>query len=498
MKNLARFDMPLVLQRLALILFILFPVTLALIAQILSLARSWDPLKVVQIGLLVAVFLIPILAIFANPSLWASLEKRPYLLVIWVLAIAIGLRIVLIPLISTDFVTDMEDIHLFASDVYAGHPFANLKNYPNIPQATYLTLTGYVLSFVYKIFGASTTVAKMFLVALSALTTWLVYLTGREVGGVRTGFVASLLYATLPSLVCYTGVLAGDHLALPLLVLAVLIYARLFKRELTYYSLIGYALCGVVIGLVDWFRPVGMVLLVALGISVLTYQLRRRAFFQVALALIVLVISYAMVSKLSITITENIFHIKILSASQRIGAYLFVGLNPESHGGVTLDDARIIGETFQRYGVDYRAANRYLIQSAFKRLDQGELAKLLIEKFDLIWSSHIALFDYAQIGSNDQELIYLLADIESLLYLAMTLFLLVGAVAYLFRDSHPAIMTMQLFLIGFGILMLALEAQNRYTVIVLPYLILLGALGMKEAFLPGFFKFRQELQSQEE
>ena len=493
MKNLSRLDIPLVLQRFALLIFIFFPVSLALIAQVLSLVRTWDSLKAVQIGLLVGVFLVPVVAVFASPSFWAAIEKSKYFPVFWVLAIAFGLRVTLIPLISTDFISDMEDIHLFAADVYSGNPFANLSNYPNIPHATYLTLTGFVLSFIYKIFGVSTTVAKFFLVILAVLTTWLVYLTGREIADRRVGFVASLLYATLPSLICYAGVLTGDHLALPLIVLAILIYTRLIKsaQSKPYHSLIGYAICGIVIGFVDWFRPVGMILLASLLISMLLYQLRKPAFFQIALAVSVLVFSYFTVSKLAIVITENIFQTKMVSSSEKIGGYLFAGLNPESHGGVTLDDARIVGETYQRFGSDYAAANRYLVESAFDRLEEGELAKLLIEKYELMWSSHIALFDYALVGSNDQEIVYLMADIESLLYFAITLFILIGAVLYLFRQSHPAILTMQLFMLGFGVLMLFLEAQNRYVIIVLPYLILLGALGMKEAITSGFFQFTE-------
>ncbi len=483
MKALSRLDLSLVLRRVVLAIFIVFPVTLALIAQILLIVRTWDIGKAVQIVLLAGIFLLPILAVFASSSFWASIEKFNYIPVIWVLVIAIALRAVLLPLISTDFVSDMEDIHLFAVDIYSGNPFANLQNYPNIPDATYLTLTGYVLSLVYKLFGSSTTVAKLFLTILAVLTTWLVYLTGREIAGMKVGFVASLLYASLPSLICYTGVLTGDHLALPLVVLSILIQIRLYKMDQSriYSYLVGYAISGVVIGFVDWFRPVGLILLVAFIISTLIYQLRRQTLVRLALALSVLFISYFTVNNLAIRITENIFQIKMLSASEKIGGYLYVGLNPESRGGVTLDDARFVGETYQRFGADYAAANRYLIETAFDRLEEGKLTKLLIEKFDLMWSSHIALFDYSLVGSNDQELVYLLADVESLLYLVITLFILFGAISYIFRQSHPGILTMQLFMLGFAILMLVLEVQNRYVIIILPYLILLGALGMKEA-----------------
>src|SRR3990172_8680612 len=168
MKTFSRFDFALILQRLVLVIFALFPITLAAIAQVLFIFRTWDALKAVQISLLVGVFIVPVILIFISPALWAMLEKHKNLLVLWVLAIAIFLRLALIPLISTDFGSDMADIHLFAADINSGN--ANLNNYPNISYAAYLSLTSLVLSFVYKIFGASTTVAKLFLVVLSVLT----------------------------------------------------------------------------------------------------------------------------------------------------------------------------------------------------------------------------------------------------------------------------------------------------------------------------------------
>jgi hypothetical protein len=41
---------------------------------------------------------------------------------------------------------------------------------------------------------------------------------------------------------------------------------------------------------------------------------------------------------------------------------------------------------------------------------------------------------------------------------------------------------MQLFILGFTLLLLVVEAQNRYVIVVFPYLLLLEALGL-EAFL---------------
>jgi 4-amino-4-deoxy-L-arabinose transferase-like glycosyltransferase len=493
MENPSKPNAAIILQRLLLLIFIIFPVTLAIVAQGISLVHSWNFIKTVQVSLLVAVFLTPVVAVFTNHSFWAAIEKSEKSLVVWIIATAIGVRIILIPLISTDFVSDMRDIHLFAVDIYAGDPFANLDKYRYIPHATYLTMSGYVLSFVYQIFGASTAVAKLFLAFLSVLTTWLIYLVGKEIANTRVGLVGSFLYATLPSLICYTGVLVGDHFAIPLIVLAILIYARLFRpgHNKTIDILIGYALCGTVIGFVDWFRPIGVLLLISLSISLFIQELKKRAFFQMALALSVLAISFFTISKLATAITESIFKIEVFTISQRIGAYLLTGLNPESSGGLTIDDGRIIGETYRDFGADYAGANRYLIETAFARLEDGDLPKLLIEKFDLMWSNHIALFDYALIGSNDQEIVYLMAHFEALLFIVVNLFIVVGAIISFVKGSYPAVLTMQLFMLGFALLMLVMEVQNRYIVIVLPYSVLLGVMGFDDVFsLKGKFLAR--------
>ncbi len=484
MKKIFSLDMQLILHRLALVVFIVFPIGLALIAQLFRVVQNWDIVKFFQIGLAVGIFLTPVIALFVKETFWMSIEKSMPFSVLWVIVTSIGLRIVLLPLISTDFVSDMEDIHLFATDIYSGNPFANLSNYPNIPYATYLTLTGIILSSVYKVFGASATIAKFLLVLLAGLTTWLVYLTGRKVGGERVGFVAAFFYGTLPSLVCYTGVLAGDHFALPLMMAVVLLQIRLGRldQEKPSYHIAGYVLCGALIGLVDWFRPVGMTLLTALTISILVFQLRKPVLFRTVLSLAVLILSYFTVSKMAIVITENMFQTTIPSVSQRVGAYILVGLNPETAGGVNLEDAQTVGETYNRFGSDYSAANRYLTEMALERLEEGELAKLLKEKFVLIWSSHDALFDYSLIGSNDQELVNLLRDFEALLYLGITIFICINAYFSIQGQSNPANFTMQLFLLGFALLMLIFEVQNRYVIVVIPYSILLGVLGVKDIF----------------
>ena len=174
----------------------------------------------------------------------------------------------------------MEDVHFLAVDISSGHPLANLDTYPNIPSATHLNMSALVLSFVYKLFGASTTTAKLFLIVLGGLTTFLIYLVGQEIANTRVGFLAAFLFATLPSVICYTGVLAGDHLALPPIILAILIYARTNKLDnsKSFLLVLSYAIIGILAGFGDWFRPFGTILITALMISTLLYSVGKWKF----------------------------------------------------------------------------------------------------------------------------------------------------------------------------------------------------------------------------
>jgi len=177
-KNL-RLDSSFLLQRIALGIFIFFPIALSIISQILLVVHSWNFIKFLLFGFLVITFLIPIFAILAKNSIWGLIEQSKYLPIFWVLGLAIVLRIVLVQLISTNFVSDMEDVHFLAVDISHGNPIANIENYPNIPGATHLNMSALVLSFVYKLLGASTASAKLFLIMLGGLSTFLIYLAGK-------------------------------------------------------------------------------------------------------------------------------------------------------------------------------------------------------------------------------------------------------------------------------------------------------------------------------
>jgi hypothetical protein len=471
------------IQRIALVIFAFLPLGLALYDQTRYLLDTWDAFSFVRIGLITGLLLLPLIAILIKDDLWNSIERTGYASLVWVVTLGIALRLILVPLLSTNFTSDFEDIHNFAVDVVSGKPFANLANYPSIPWATHLNLTGLLLSFVYRIFGASFTTAKMFMVVMSGLTIWLIYLAGRDLANARVGFVAASLYGTLPSLIGYTGIPSGENIALPLITLAILFYihAQRIENNKLFYHLVVYALCGITIGILDWFRPGGIILIAALVISDVLYMTRNNIFPHRLFTLGMLVISYLIASNMAVVISENFFQRPVLSTSQKIGYFVLIGLNPAHGGEINLEDRDIAFDVYARFEDNNADANNYLLGLAMQRLRGESVVDLFRSKFALAWSNHKQLFDIALNGSNDQELVGVLSAIEGLVYLMVTFFAGVNVYFSFLKQSHPAVFAMQLFILGSTLGILILEVQNRYTIITFPYMILLGSLGMRDA-----------------
>ncbi|HKY55538.1 MAG TPA: glycosyltransferase family 39 protein [Anaerolineales bacterium] len=471
------------LQRIALVIFAFLPLGLAMYYQIQYLLNTWDAFLFLRIGLITVILLIPMIAILIKDDFWASIERTGYAPLLWVVFLGLALRLIALPLLSTNFTSDFEDIHNFAIDVVSGKPFANLANYPSIPWATHLNMTGLVLSLVYGGVGASFTTAKMFMVVMSGLTIWFIYLAGRDLANARTGFIAATLYGTLPSLIGYTGIPSGENIALPLITLAILLYIRAQRIEDHKFSLsiAIYVLCGSIIGLVDWFRPGGTILIAALVLSDLLYMTRNTIFPHRLYTLSALIISYLIVSAMSVVISENFFDRHVLSTSQKIGYFVLIGLNPAHEGTINLEDRDIAFAAYDRFKDDTSMANRYLIQLALQRLQGTSLLDLFRSKFITAWSNHKQFFDMALNGSNDQEIVEVASAIEGLIYLLITAFAIVNVYMSFIKRSHPAAFAMQLFILGSTLGLLLLEVQNRYTIITFPYMILLGSLGMSNA-----------------
>jgi len=183
------------------------------------------------------------------------------------------------------------------------------------------TLAGYFL-----VAPSTVTAVKLLNVLLWAVTIALCYFLGERLGGPRTAMFAGLLVALWPDFVVYTGLVASENLAAPLIAASVLLLT-LWTDSTGYTRSVPYAFgAGLALGYSILVRSTG-VLLPLLVVPSMVVLKPRRARVTGVLAFLV---GVALLP--SVWIVRNVVVMDALVLSTNSGANLWIGANPEADG----------------------------------------------------------------------------------------------------------------------------------------------------------------------
>ncbi len=467
-------------ERVTIVLTFIFPLLLAIMVQVRSLALSLSSISFWMTVPLALVFL-------AYLVYRATLEEinpfRQWIEVAIAVFSLVAIRLLLITMLSSSVESDFWDIHRFAVDLANGQGLLHAADYSFIPRVTYNNTTAGLLSIFYRLFGASIRVGKLVMVCFSGLAGLAIYAAARRcLKSHAAGIVAVLAFAFWPALIAFTGMTSPDHIAIFLIALVFTISTRLeaaapFSRK----SILLLILLGITIGLVDWFRPVGIVLCLAMILSDILYTdwRTRKSLLFLAARVAGLLVVFAITSGLSVTLFERILNRQLPANNQRMGESLYIGMNMNSGGMYSLDDSKVIAEALQKYGADSNAFNRNMLSLAQERFsaNRGLWADLLRRKFITAWAGHKQLFEFALHGSNDQELVGYLEILDAILTPAIFLGVLISVAVSLCIRPGRTIYAMILYILGFALLLLATEVQNRYRLALVPVMVILAAHG---------------------
>jgi hypothetical protein len=477
-------------QRIVLAILLIFPLSLALLYQISGIARfpsGFDVLVLAPLFFTLAGFLV---YLFLRGEI-----KGDWMAIALVILLAVALRMAMSLILSTDLTSDVLDTHLFAQDILSGNITAHAGKYTYIPAATYLNMMGVTLAGLYALLGASVRTAKFFMVVLAGLTCGMVYKVGKDVSqDHRVGLAAAILFAVWPSLVCYTGIPTSEHIAICLLTLISLLWLSFFrsnKFEHWLWAIVMYASLGAMIGLVDWYRPVGIIVLLAMVLAEIFSREKRPKLLQHVAQIIALCLCYSIVSGLSLTITEKMHSKNLPSTGQMIGGALLIGTDVRNKGVHNWEDQGIIKDAYDQFPGDFNKANRYLLNLALERIlkYRNQLPGLLKVKFERVWMNDDQQFYFSLIGSDDQELVADLKILNQFFLVMITGLVIISTIRSLIQPPQKQVFMMQLFILGLALLLLVTEAQTRYRTVLIPYLVILAAMGLKDgiAFVTRIF-----------
>jgi hypothetical protein len=284
----------------------------------------------------------------------------------------VGVRLAWIAAADTLPASDFGFYHRAATQIAAGD-----LRMPGVSEGGFPLLLG----LAYRLFGVDLMVAKTLNVVASAATGLLLYRLTSDLVGARAARVTVLLFAIWPAQVMMTSVVATETPYIVFLLFGLAVLVRWRRADHRPLSLL---VAGVALGLSALVRPTSFVVfgLAAAWILFGYGMTRTRSAGTAALAM-----GFVAAIVVARLITGP------APAGTGVLSYLaynvLTGSNSKSHGMWNEDDEARLGQILRERGSDAVPAAVYHIVAERITSDPGRFARLMPEKFELMWADDL-------------------------------------------------------------------------------------------------------------
>ena len=376
----------------------------------------------------------------------------------------------------------------------------------------------YVLSIVFRLFGASILTAQNFNILLSVATAFIAYRTVRLAGGRLSGVLALLLTAFWPSQIIYVNMVASEYLFSFMLMLSIRLYVRTLQIDAGQENrpVLGvclHILLGLCLALTAAIRPMALLLVITIFICTcfekqrlpvrlskdqpISLMLLSKGWMRCFLILLVYLCTNALIT---VGITNAVDR-DLASGSTSFGYNLLVGLNTEADGGWNQEDADYLYAALDRTG-SASEAHLACLDLAMQRLGNTRgVLNLFFHKFQVLWSNddygttwNLLFMDQQGTLTPDRErLLLTIRSWGNLFYLLVVGFAAIEGI-YLWQKGSGIAYPFLLMYLGTVAMHLLVENQNRYHFHALYMLAVLAALGVRHISESGRVRVQQKLE----
>lgn len=330
-------------------------------------------------------------------------------------------------------------------------------------------------AFVISIFGESPFILKLLNIFYSVGSVVLVYFIGRVLFNEAAGRVAGLFYATYVSAIVMCSVLTNDHLATFLYLAG--FYLLIKTKELSWKK---GAVIGLLIGLGNIIRPIGVIILMAVflyylvykGIAMLKADKSARVRTVSSLAAIFagyfLIMNLVSYSFIAAGVTEY-------PLSNRAPHWKFVlGLNHETEGWYSNEDASYMGQF--PIGEERNEALKALVMERLE--DKGQVAILMQKKLRGLWGYRDTAVNWSMSNVFKGELKPNLQSAEHAMYTSLMFLATLTILIAWKRKMLSSMNFLYIVLIGFILIHLLIEIQTRYRFFAIPLIAIIAGGGI--------------------
>lgn len=399
-------------------------------------------------------------------------EKKPstFLLITILFIGSIALRAIIMLLLETQPSSDFQWAVINASK-FMDEDFKNNYNVISPHWATYSIF----VSELFKITGSSLIAIKILNLVLSGITCiGIFFLTKESSKSWPLGFVSSLFYILFPADLLYKNLPTGDHLFTAIIPFVVILLSIGINNTLhrRYFSFLCFFFSGFLIGFIDLFKPIGLIILISSGITLVIFNnskniSRSKNFLTALLVFTIIIFGYYIPKNIGFSILSQ-----KTTLSPFVGVYaktIRIGMDINHGGFWHQETAEHVEEVYYSNGKNDLLTSKILLSETKEiiSLNRQHLFDFFKDKFSYVWQSdydfyHWAIKDqnsvFSQFIDNNK---FTLVVIDSYLLICL-FFSTIGSLYCFFLSKNVVTISTGFFLVGFSILLLFTEVQQRY------------------------------------
>lgn len=359
----------------------------------------------------------------------------------------------------------------------------------------------YILKTLFKVVGTSVLAGQYLNVFFSVMTVFFTYRIARKLGGRTAGIIGLVLSAFWPSQVLYITMLSAEYSFTFFLFLSIWVFLSVVKdydktTKNAGKGIVMHMLLGVLIGLAAAIRPMALILLIAIVLTILPQKMKLEAVHKNIIPLtlrilekgwircILIIVPYFILSNVITTNIELTVNKTLPSASTSFGYNLLVGLNTQSIGGWNNEDASLLYASMEQTG-SASQAHITCRDLALQRITSNPkgIFNLFIQKYELLWGNddygatwNIAFLDeQGNLTKDRSDFLYALRDANNILYM-IVIFLALISLIYLWKTNGNFAYALVLVYLGTVVMHLFVESQNRYHYFILQIFMILASM----------------------
>ena len=413
--------------------------------------------------------------------------KNHYSLIIFLIALILRVGIVL--LLSKN-ITQTSD---FATALNSASLMDFTSDYHRV--FTHWILYPVIINGIFKIFGSSQMTALLFNAIILSICAVLMYLISLKIiKNKNISFISTLIYIFWPANLFYVLIFTPEHICQLLLLLSINLFFSMedkFNLNNIKNKLSAFILCiiiGICLGLSTFFKNFAPVIIISIAIYFIMNDLKNKVLFKDILLqfskFIIIILIFSGTRFLTFKYLDNLATHKVIR--NVAPCYLNVGL--KGQGTYNYEYYNEYFTKLKEYNYNNTKTNSYILKELKNHYliteNIGYYFQLFKSKLNILFGGDTARISWIHQSFNDKNdkiakniSRYSMKSLNEIFYINISFLMLMGLI-YLWNSKNLRLFLLYLIVYGSSLMLLLVEAQNRYMYAIQPLFSILSGAGI--------------------